>query len=166
MSTDMIYVTDSTSSGDTERLGELLGSLITPPQALELVGDLGAGKTSLVRGLVRGFGGRDLATSPSFSLSNIYETDDGKIYHFDLYRLADNPGVLKNELAEALAEPKSIVVVEWGKSVEKLLPAEALKIELKSDPVLENKRQLNISYSADNQELIAELENLWTLGQP
>lgn len=166
MSTDMIWQTVSTNSGDTERLGELLGSLIIPPIAIELTGDLGAGKTSLVRGLVRGFGSADQATSPSFSLSNIYETDDGKIYHFDLYRLAGDPGVVKAELAEALTEPKAIVVVEWGKTVEKLLPPDSLKIELEADPEVEDERQISLHYSPESTEMITKLRTAWEAGRP
>lgn len=161
MSTAMIYKIDSTSSDDTERLGELLGSLIKPPMVLELVGDLGAGKTSLARGLVHGYGSKQIATSPSFSLSNVYETDNGKIYHFDLYRLGDDPGVLQDELAEALADPKAVVVVEWGVSVRSLLSEDILKIRLKSDANNPDKRRITLSYSQKHENMIKQVELNW-----
>ena len=163
----MIYTTDSTSSADTERLGELLGSLITLPLVLELVGDIGAGKTSLVRGLARGFGSKSLVSSPSFSLSQIYENTNGyKLYHFDLYRLGDDPGLLQNELAEALSDPKAVVVVEWGQSVSKLIPKELISITLISDPEIEEKRRIKIKYQPEHREIIMKLETLWEKGRP
>lgn len=166
MSTGMIWQTDSTSSADTERLGELLGDLIHPPMAIELVGDLGAGKTSFVRGLVQGSGGGDTATSPSFSLSNIYEIDDRKIHHFDLYRLGNNPGVIKDQLAEALAEPESVVVVEWGRSVVNLLPEDTISIKFSSDPDNSDKRYIELRYSSPQEDLITKLETLWRESRP
>lgn len=125
------------------------------------MGDLGAGKTTLVRGLAHGFGSKQIATSPSFSLSNVYATDNGKIYHFDLYRLGNNPGALADEFAEALAEQNSIVVVEWGKSIEKLLLENTLSIELSAVPKIDSKRAVTIKYQLEHEEIILRLETIW-----
>ncbi len=163
----MIFTTDSTSSDDTERLGELLGSLISPPLTMELVGDLGAGKTTLVRGLARGFGSQNIVSSPSFTLSQIYENEDGhKLYHFDLYRLGDDPGILQDELTEALADSEAMIVVEWGQSVNKLLPPDTISLTILNDPEAEDVRQIKIRYTPEHRDEIMKLETLWDKSRP
>src|SRR4051812_18557733 len=102
MSTDMIWQTSSTSFADTERLGELLGSRLDGSEVIELRSDLGGGKTTFVRGLIRGTGSKDHVVSPTFTLSRIYQTKDFQIHHFDFYRLND-PGILADQLAESIS---------------------------------------------------------------
>src|SRR5205809_5112570 len=99
MSTGMIWQTSSISSSDTERLGELLGSQLSAGDVIELRSDLGGGKTTFVRGLVRGGGSRERVSSPTFTLSRLYKAKNFEIQHFDFYRL-DRPGVLEDQLAE------------------------------------------------------------------
>src|SRR5436190_17523226 len=102
MSTAMIWQTVSTSSEDTEKLGELLGSVLNPPAIIELRSDLGGGKTTFVRGLARGFGSNDRVASPTFTLNKIYKNSKGQeIHHFDFYRLHE-PGILVDQLSESL----------------------------------------------------------------
>src|SRR3989344_4647612 len=100
MSTAMIWQTVSTGSDDTERLGRLLGKLLKKPEVIELRADLGGGKTTFVRGLVKGFGSQDVVTSPTFTLNKVYQGRDGQqIHHFDFYRLSE-PGIVADQLAE------------------------------------------------------------------
>jgi tRNA threonylcarbamoyladenosine biosynthesis protein TsaE len=98
-------------------------------EVIELVSDLGGGKTTFVRGLARGMGSRDTVTSPSFTLSNHYSSDRLTLYHFDFYRLGE-PGIMRDELAELLHDSKSVVVVEWADIVEDVLPADRLTIRI------------------------------------
>lgn len=90
-------------------------------RVLELTGDVGAGKTTLTRGIAEGLGVAEAVTSPSFTISKRYAFPGGVLVHYDFYRLPD-PGIMRDEIAEALADPQNVIVVEWGGSVADLLP--------------------------------------------
>ena len=98
-------------------------------EVIELVSDLGGGKTTLVRGLARGAGSQDKVASPSFTISKVYKTDKLEIHHFDFYRLSE-PGVVADELAEVVGDPKIVVVVEWADAVRHVLPDKRLSIKI------------------------------------
>lgn len=99
-------------------------------ETIELASDLGGGKTTLVQGLAEALGYDSPVTSPTFTLSNIYKLSDGReLHHYDLYRLNEG-GVVGQELAEDLADPNVINVIEWGGVVNDELPADRLRIEL------------------------------------
>jgi tRNA threonylcarbamoyladenosine biosynthesis protein TsaE len=160
MSTAMIYRTVSTSSADTERLGELLGRLLKNPEVIELRSDLGGGKTTFVRGLTRGLKSSDTVSSPTFTLNKIYKAKNLQIHHYDFYRL-NEPGIMSDELAESLQSPKVVTVVEWSDIVQNILPEERLTIELKpmaNDP---EEREITVSYPEIKAELLRELETNW-----
>lgn len=97
----------------------------TTPIVIELIGDVGAGKTTFTRGLAEGLGITEPITSPSFTISKSYafKSSDGTprtLTHYDFYRLPD-PGLMADDLAEKIAND-SIIVVEWGNSIKNLLP--------------------------------------------
>jgi tRNA threonylcarbamoyladenosine biosynthesis protein TsaE len=165
MSTDMIWQTSSTSSADTERLGELLGKLLSGGEVIELRSDLGGGKTTFVRGLAGGAGSKDNVTSPTFTLNRIYQAGDLQIHHFDFYRLND-PGILADQLAETVNDDKAVVVVEWADIVRDVLPAERLSIELKPVANDSQERQIDIKYPESKRQLITSLETLWQESRP
>ena len=97
---------------------------------IELVGDVGTGKTTLTRGLAEGLGVKEPVTSPSFTISKAYALPSGgRLVHYDFYRLKE-PGIMVEDLREAIAEPMNVVVVEWGESVADLLPEGHLVVEL------------------------------------
>lgn len=96
---------------------------------IELVSDLGGGKTTLVRGIGRGAGSRDVVSSPSFTLSKVYKTGDLDIHHFDFYRLPE-PGLMEHELVDVLEDPRRVLIVEWGHALHHVLPGKRLKIHL------------------------------------
>lgn len=100
------------------------------PKVIELIGDVGAGKTTFVKGLASGLGVKEEVTSPSFVLSKRYKIKDGELIHYDFYRLKE-PGLMADEISEALENPHNIIVVEWGESIENLLPETRQKIEIK-----------------------------------
>jgi tRNA threonylcarbamoyladenosine biosynthesis protein TsaE len=152
----MIWQTSSTGSADTERLGELLGSRLLGGEVLELRSDLGGGKTTFTRGLVKGAGSTDRVTSPTFTLSRHYKTPKFPIYHFDFYRL-DEPGILEDQLSEAL-DGTNVVVVEWAKIVGSVLPADRLTFEFKATPNSHEERIIIITYPEKYRKLITELE--------
>lgn len=101
------------------------------PRVIELVGDVGAGKTTFVRGLAEGLDIEEPVTSPSFTISKSYALKNGgRLIHYDFYRLPD-PGLMIEDLEENLQNPKNIIVVEWGESVQEILPNNHTKIEIK-----------------------------------
>lgn len=113
----------SCSAQETERLGEGLAGRLASGDAIMLEGDLAAGKTTFVRGLVRGLrGDPDEVTSPSFVLVQSYPCAAGAItilHHVDLYRLAgaSSSAVREVGLEELLSEEASVVAVEWPQEV-------------------------------------------------
>lgn len=110
--------------------GEELTKTLSFPAVIELVGDVGAGKTTITKGLAKGFGIDEEITSPTFTLSkHYYFTHDGKnrsLVHYDFYRLQD-PGIMSEDLLENISDQNTITVIEWGDSVADLLPAGHLR---------------------------------------
>jgi tRNA threonylcarbamoyladenosine biosynthesis protein TsaE len=131
----------SSSSENTEQLGHNIGERLRGGEVIELASDLGGGKTTFVRGLATGMGSTDAVSSPSFTISQIYQTGDLTLHHYDFYRLPD-PGLMRQELSEVLKDPRAVVVVEWADVVENILPAEHIRMTIK--PVGENEREYMI----------------------
>lgn len=95
---------------------------IEGPKVLELVGDVGAGKTTLVKGLAERLGVSEDVASPSFTISRVYDAHAGlRLYHYDFYRLTD-AGILRDELAEVIGDPEAVTVIEWAEIVDEVLP--------------------------------------------
>ncbi len=123
-----------------QRLGAGLGQALfaaLPGRSQALVvflqGDLGTGKTTLVRGMLRGLGYQDAVRSPTFTLVEPYEIADGRVYHLDLYRLGDGEELEYLGLRDMLAEP-ALVLIEWPERGAGWLPAADLRIELQHAP--------------------------------
>jgi tRNA threonylcarbamoyladenosine biosynthesis protein TsaE len=127
----------------TEKTAEKLGRKLHGGEIIELVSDLGGGKTTFVRGLARGLGSSDRVRSPSFTLANQYRSGDLMLYHFDFYRLND-PGILSRELAEVITDKKAIVVIEWPAVVAQVLATPHLIISLTQTG--ENERDITLTY--------------------
>src|SRR4029079_10165265 len=116
MSTEETWQTESKSSNETELLGEKIGRNLKGGEAIELVSDLGGGKTTFVRGLAKGIGSRDKVASPTFTIRREYYAKDLTLYHFDFYRI-DEPNIIAHDLNEVVSQPKSVVVAEWAEVV-------------------------------------------------
>lgn len=102
--------------------GVRVGAILRGGEMIELIGDVGAGKTTFTKGLGEGLRVDDDVQSPSFTISREYQARDGlELHHYDFYRLND-PGVVKYELAESIANPAAITVVEWGETAHDVLP--------------------------------------------
>ena len=121
-------------------LGRNFADSLQAPVVLELVGDVGAGKTTFTRGLAEGLGVKATLSSPSFTISRLYQGDGCILAHYDFYRLED-PGIMSEDLAESISDPKTITVIEWGQSIKELLPADHKIIEIKY--VDENTREVS-----------------------
>ena len=113
------------------KFGKSFIAKLSDAHVIELIGDVGAGKTTFVRGLASGLGIKEPVTSPSFTISKSYAIPGGKtLVHYDFYRLPD-PGLMAEDLEENLNDPNSIVIVEWADSVSNLLPENHIKLEIK-----------------------------------
>jgi tRNA threonylcarbamoyladenosine biosynthesis protein TsaE len=143
MSTALTSETASTSLENTLELAARIGRKLRGGEVIELVSDLGGGKTAFVKGLAAGMGSTDQVSSPSFTINNIYKSGQLTLNHFDFYRLAE-AGIMSEELREMVADPEAVVVVEWAGVVEDVLPAERLTITITATG--ENERQLKFSY--------------------
>lgn len=166
MNTDMIWQTDSTSSADTERLGELLGKQLKGGEVIELRSDLGGGKTTFVRGLARGLGSKDTVASPTFTLNKVYKGQGGlQIHHFDFYRLSE-PGVVADQLAESLNDPKVVTVVEWSNIVKDVLPTIHIVIEFEPVHSDADERKISINYTDKLAGQVREVETAWGKSRP
>jgi len=155
MSTTVTWGINSTSSEQTEQLAEKLGHNLRGGEIIELVSDLGGGKTTFTRGLVRGAGSTDRVRSPTFTLSSEYKTPKFTVAHFDFYRLGE-AGIVADELAEVIGDPNYVVVVEWGDIVHDVLPADRLTIRLNLTG--ENARNLNFEYPPELEYLLGDLK--------
>ena len=103
----------SHSSTETESLGEEWGRAAQSGWVIGLSGDLGAGKTQLVRGLARGLNIIERVHSPTFALINEYPGGRLPLFHLDLYRLETREQIIGAGLEEYFYQPRGVVVVEW-----------------------------------------------------
>ena len=131
------------SAEETIDLGREFGSKLKGGEVIEFIGDLGAGKTSFMRGLAEGIESEDSVSSPTFTISNVYSGRDNlSLHHYDFYRLPE-PGLIAEDLAEAIQNPKAIICVEWAESVRGVLPEDRITIEI--IPIDEEKREFKFT---------------------
>lgn len=124
--------------------GRQLGGLLRGGEVIELVGDVGAGKTTLVKGLAAGLGVDEAVQSPSFTINRTYTGRDGLVLsHYDFYRLHD-PGIMADELREVADARDTVTVIEWADIVQDVLPADRLTIHITPSSQGEHVRQLDL----------------------
>ena len=109
--------------------GERFGRAARAPLVVALTGDLGSGKTTLVRAICRGYGVEGEVTSPTFALVHEYESPRSPVYHLDLYRL-ERPPELANVGWDDVLSSGALVLVEWPERAGPLMPEDAVPIEL------------------------------------
>jgi tRNA threonylcarbamoyladenosine biosynthesis protein TsaE len=127
------------SAEETEALGEALAACAEPGLKLFVSGELGAGKTTLVRGFLRGLGWRGKVGSPTFTLIEPYETGSIPVYHFDLYRLR-RPEELEAIGVRDYFDGRGVCVVEWPERAGALLGAPDVQVQIR---ILAGNRQLD-----------------------
>ncbi|GAC1373191.1 MAG: tRNA (adenosine(37)-N6)-threonylcarbamoyltransferase complex ATPase subunit type 1 TsaE [Candidatus Saccharimonadales bacterium] len=126
----MTYEITTTNSEATKLAAQSLSRYLSGGEVIELTSDLGGGKTTFVQGLAAGLAYEGQVTSPTFTLSNSYRLEGGlELHHYDLYRLSEG-GVLGDELAEDLADPQVITVIEWPAVAGARLPEDHLTINI------------------------------------
>lgn len=113
-----------------KEFGAMIGERLAGGECLELVGDVGAGKTTFTKGLALGLGIDEDVQSPSFTISRVYDARDGlRLDHYDFYRLPD-PGILEYEFAESIADDRVVTVVEWAEIIEGVLPPQRIRVTI------------------------------------
>jgi tRNA threonylcarbamoyladenosine biosynthesis protein TsaE len=138
------------SAEATERFGAVLWHLLPPKCLVFLHGDLGAGKTTLVRGFLQAAGHPGAVKSPTYTLVEEYQVNGRKIYHFDLYRLADPEELEWIGIRDYLDE-ESICIVEWPEMGKGILPAADVSIRL---GVQDAGRLIDVEVFADELQFI------------
>lgn len=118
-------------SAATENFGRQIGERLEGGEVIELVGDVGSGKTTFVRGIANGAGSRDHVSSPTFVIRKVYSSPKVIIHHFDFYRLSE-PELIKHELADALSGTNDVVVIEWSDIIADVLPDKLVRIDFEN----------------------------------
>ncbi len=122
----------------TKRLGASLAGPLRPGDVIGLAGDLGAGKTTLARALIRARLGVVEVPSPTFTLLQVYDGPGGALWHFDLYRIGDPAEAYELAIEDAFAE--GISLIEWPEKLAGALPDDWLEIRLEPGPTPESRR--------------------------
>jgi tRNA threonylcarbamoyladenosine biosynthesis protein TsaE len=132
------------SAEETIALGRSLASSLTPPKLVLLRGDLGAGKTTLVKGIARAFDAaqEEDVTSPTFTLIHEYRGPRANIYHVDLYRV-DTPRQLETLGLDDLIAENSVLLLEWGEKFSRFV--EECDMEIKIERIGETDRRIRVS---------------------
>jgi tRNA threonylcarbamoyladenosine biosynthesis protein TsaE len=156
MNSNMAYVITTHSSAQTQDVARKLSTLLQGGDVIELVSDLGGGKTTFVQGLAAGLGYDASVTSPTFTLSNIYQLP-GKmqLHHYDLYRLGVG-GVVADALAEDINDLDNIIVIEWAGVAHNRLPKDRLTVTFEVTGV-DSRRLI---FSADGAKSSAIIEGI------
>lgn len=140
---------------ETMNFGQDLSKKLLGGNILCLYGELGAGKTSLVKGLALGFGIKKEITSPTFALMNIYDVDQNgikKIVHIDTYRLKNEEELLDIGIEDFLGKPDTLCIIEWPEKIENLLIGKPIKT-VSIEHGQENERKI-LYLAANNTKLI------------
>ena len=152
----MTYSTTTSKPEETSQLGYKIGQLCRGGETIELVSDLGGGKTVFVQGLAKGLGYKGEVNSPTFVISRDYQLPKGlSLHHFDLYRIQGGD-MAALELAEFIADPKAITAIEWGSNISGVLPKERIMVTLK--PTSEDDREVTVEVSAEYDYIIEGMQ--------
>ena len=128
------------SEEETVALGEKLASELPPKAIVLLIGQLGAGKTTLAKGIVKGLGAAapEDVSSPTFTLIHEYSAS---VYHIDLYRL-DTAAQMATLGLEEIFDRRAVVLIEWGERFPELMPEHRMEIRLRTTE--ENSREIEV----------------------
>jgi len=135
------YVTHSAE--ETTALGRSLAAQLSPPKLVVLTGDLGAGKTTFIKGIAEGFHAaqQDDVTSPTFTLVHEYRGPEVNVYHVDLYRV-DTPRELETLGLDDLMDSRSVMLIEWGEKFPRF--QRERDVEIRIQRLSDNDRKITV----------------------
>jgi tRNA threonylcarbamoyladenosine biosynthesis protein TsaE len=133
---------ETLSAEETMELGRALAAFFHPGEVVALFGDLGSGKTTLIKGITAGLGATDSVSSPTFTIQHQYRGADMMIYHFDFYRI-ESTGELRDIGCEEFFDGDGICLVEWPERAVELLPSRRWEIHLKLPSSVSTHRQVS-----------------------
>jgi tRNA threonylcarbamoyladenosine biosynthesis protein TsaE len=154
------------SSEQTEQFGEVLGTWLMPGDVVLLHGDLGAGKTTLTKGIARALGVGDTVSSPSFALVNEYAMPHLRLFHLDLYRLNDPADLDSIGFAELTSSEDGIAIVEWPERAGAQLPDRYVLVEIRYAGEASREVRITASPAAAWLERLPALQQAITSLQP
>jgi tRNA threonylcarbamoyladenosine biosynthesis protein TsaE len=133
------------SADETIAFGRTLTRLLAPPKLVLLRGDLGAGKTTLIKGIATAFeaASEEEVTSPTFTLVHEYRGPTANLYHIDLYRV-DTPRQLETLGLDDLIADNSILLIEWGEKFRRFVRDSDVEISL--ERISENERRIRVTH--------------------
>lgn len=135
---------------ETMAIGHRLAEILPPGSVVTLLGDLGAGKTTLVRGIAEGLNIKEVVQSPTFNIMKIYFKGNKPLVHIDAYRLADIDTDIG--LDEYIGYETGITVIEWPMYINKLIPEDAIQVEILNEGG--DNRQITLVSQDDLGEII------------
>lgn len=138
----------------TMKIAEVVGKNLRAGECIELVADVGGGKTTFVRGLAKGAGSKTHVSSPTFTISKVYKARSFEIVHFDFYRL-DEAGLIEYEIKDAIFDPSTVIIVEWSDVIKHVLPHERLTVDITQQD--DEARKLKLSFPANLEYLMEGL---------
>lgn len=154
----MKLVIKTINEEETKRIGETLAKLLFSGSIILLTGDLGAGKTTLTKGIAKGLNINEIVNSPTFNILKCYFSGDKNLYHIDAYRLEDVDPENKNIGLEEVIEGDGVAVIEWPMFISEFIPNDHLEINIKR--IDEFNREISIIASGNKYDLlIKELED-------
>ena len=137
---------NETMAAGRELAKEILGIQADRSIIIFLEGELGAGKTTFTKGILKGFDYQELVKSPTYNLVEIHETKNHKVFHFDLYRISEPIELEEIGIDEYLKELGSVSIFEWPKNGEAVLPSPDFHVQISyKDTDQNSKRELSIS---------------------
>lgn len=143
----------------TEELAKIIGEVALPGDNLVLTGDLGAGKTTLTKGIARGLGIEQIIKSPTYTIIREYDQGRLPLYHMDIYRVAASGADLG---LDEYFEGEGLSVIEWGNLLEEALPEDYLELILeKSDTDLEYRYVKLQAYGEQSEAFKQRIVEQW-----
>ena len=137
-----------------KEFGRTIGAALRGGEVLELIGDVGAGKTTLPKGLAEGLAISEPVQSPTFTISRVYAARDGlHLHHYDFYRLGE-AGIMAEDVNEVMHDPAAVTVIEWSGAVSDVLPTDRLQISIQATD--ENERNVTVNAGGERSQALLE----------
>ena len=137
-----------------KEFGRTIGAALRGGEVLELIGDVGAGKTTLTKGLAEGLAISEPVQSPTFTISRVYAARDGlHLHHYDFYRLGE-AGIMAEDVNEVMHDPAAVTIIEWSGAVSDVLPTDRLQISIQATD--ENERNVTVNAGGERSQALLE----------